>query len=186
MKVDFYCWVKWNTCKKAKEFLSQKGIEINDRDFFKNLLNRTEIEDLLQVRSASEMFNFRSPSFKNMGLDREKLGNDELIKLMLKEPRLVRRPVIRILNEVHFGANSKRLAEILDWLIGIGHILGLGFYLDFRNHILLCADCASESSDPPPVFLLPHRLLWLQLVLPFFLGAVIGLVILRKARLNKK
>jgi arsenate reductase-like glutaredoxin family protein len=49
-----------------------------------------------------------------MGLDREKLGNDELIKLMLKEPRLVRRPVVRIGSEVHFGADSKRLAEILD------------------------------------------------------------------------
>ena len=60
------------------------------------------------------MFNFRSPSFKKMGLDREKLGNDELIELMLKEPRLVSRPVVHILNEVHFGANSKRLAEILD------------------------------------------------------------------------
>lgn len=115
MKVDFYCWVKWNTCRKAKEFLSQKGIEISDRDFFKNPFNRTEIEDLLQGRSASEMFNFRSPSFKSMGLNSEKLSNDKLIELMLKEPRLIRRPVVRIVNEVHFGANTKRLAEILDW-----------------------------------------------------------------------
>ena len=60
------------------------------------------------------MFNFRSPSFKGLGLDREKLVDDELIKLMLKEPRLVRRPVVRIGSEVYFGADSKRLAEILD------------------------------------------------------------------------
>jgi arsenate reductase-like glutaredoxin family protein len=60
------------------------------------------------------MFNFRSPSFKSMGLDGEKIGSDKLIELMLKEPRLVRRPVVRIGNEVHFGAASKRLAEILD------------------------------------------------------------------------
>ena len=91
----------------------QKGIEINERDFFKNPFNRTEIEGLLQGEPASEMFNFRSPSFKALGLDREKLGNDQLIDLMLKEPRLARRPVVRIGNDVHFGADSKRLAEIL-------------------------------------------------------------------------
>ncbi|MBN2374428.1 hypothetical protein JXL19_11645 [bacterium] len=59
------------------------------------------------------MFNFRSPSFKVMGIEREKIGNDKLIELMLNEPRLVRRPVVRINNNVHFGADSKRLAEIL-------------------------------------------------------------------------
>lgn len=59
------------------------------------------------------MFNFRSPSFKALSLDREKLSNDQLVELMLKEPRLVRRPVIRVKNKVYFGANSKSLAEIL-------------------------------------------------------------------------
>jgi len=91
----------------------QKGIEINERDFFKVPFNRAEIEDLLQGKPASEMFNFRSPSFKGLALDREKIGNDQLVELMLKEPRLVRRPVVRIGKEVFFGADSKRLADIL-------------------------------------------------------------------------
>lgn len=59
------------------------------------------------------MFNFRSPSFKALGVDREKLGNDKLIELMIGEPRLVRRPVVRIGNDVYFGADSRRLAEIV-------------------------------------------------------------------------
>ena len=75
--------------------------------------NRNEIEALLQGRPASEMFNFRSPSFKALGVDREKLGDDQWIELILEEPRLVRRPVVRIGDEVYFGADSKRLAEIL-------------------------------------------------------------------------
>ena len=60
------------------------------------------------------MFNFRSPSFKALGMDREKLDNDQLIGLMLKEPRLVRRPIVRIGSDVHFGADTKRLTEILE------------------------------------------------------------------------
>ena len=60
------------------------------------------------------MFNFRSPSFKNLGLDRESLSDDQLIDLMLKEPRLVRRPVVRIGNEVYFGANKDLLQGLID------------------------------------------------------------------------
>ena len=67
----------------------------------------------MQGRSASEMFNFRSPSFKKVGVDRNKLGNSDLIKLMLQEPRLIRRPLVRIGEDVYFGADSRVLAELL-------------------------------------------------------------------------
>ena len=34
---------------------------------------------------------------------------------------------------------------------------------------------------PAPVFLLPYRLLWLQLLLPFLLGGIVGTLVLRAA-----
>jgi arsenate reductase-like glutaredoxin family protein len=60
------------------------------------------------------MFNFRSPSFKQLGLDKTKLGNNDLIEFMLKEPRLVRRPVVRINGKVYFSADK----SVLESLIG--------------------------------------------------------------------
>jgi Arsenate reductase and related proteins, glutaredoxin family len=91
----------------------QKKIEFNERDFFKKPLSRDEIEKLLQGRPAAEMFSFRSPSFKKMGVDQDKLTDSDLIELMLKEPRLVRRPVVRIGKKVYFDAASKFLADVL-------------------------------------------------------------------------
>ena len=84
---------------------------MNERDFFKDPFTREEIENLLQGKPASEMFNFQSPSFRALGIEREELDNEKFIELMLKEPRLVRRPVVRIGQEVYFGANSKILAN---------------------------------------------------------------------------
>ncbi len=69
--------------------------------------------ELLQGKSASEMFNFRSPSFKKLGLDRDKLSDNELVNLMLKEPRLVRRPVVRIGDNVYFSADKSVLESVL-------------------------------------------------------------------------
>jgi arsenate reductase-like glutaredoxin family protein len=59
------------------------------------------------------MFNFRSPSFKKLGLDRDKLTNHDLLELMLKEPRLIRRPVVQLGSQVYFGAASNVLMEAL-------------------------------------------------------------------------
>jgi arsenate reductase/regulatory protein spx len=69
---------------------------------------------LLTAQPAADMFNFRSPSFKKLGVDREKLADDDLIKLMLEEPRLVRRPVVRMGKDVYFGADSKVLAGLIN------------------------------------------------------------------------
>jgi len=89
-------------------------VEINDRDYFKEPFTRQEIKALLQSKSASEMFSFKSPSFKALGLDQAKLKDNDLINLMLKEPRLVRRPVVKIGKNVYFGADVKMLEKIVE------------------------------------------------------------------------
>jgi arsenate reductase-like glutaredoxin family protein len=57
----------------------QNDVEINERDFFKNPFSPAEIADLLSGKPAAEMFNFRSPSFKQLGLDRNKLSDKDLV-----------------------------------------------------------------------------------------------------------
>ena len=91
----------------------QKQVDFNDRDFFKEPFTKDEIVALLQGKPATEMFNFRSPSFKKLGLDRDNLDDNELIGLMLKEPRLVRRPVVRIGDNVFFSADKSVLEGLL-------------------------------------------------------------------------
>ena len=89
-------------------------MEINERDFFKDPFSRNEIEELLQGKPATEIFNFRSPSFKKLGVQQEKLSHDDIIERILKEPRLVRRPVVRIDNKVYFGADKSVLESLID------------------------------------------------------------------------
>ena len=91
----------------------RKKVEFTERDFFKDPFSREEIEKLLQGGKPAEMFNFRSPSFKKMELERDNLTDAKLIDLMLKEPRLIRRPVVKLGKKVYFGADSKALAQAL-------------------------------------------------------------------------
>ena len=50
---------------------------------------------------------------KQLGLERDKLGDNELIDLILKEPRLVRRPVVRIDGNVYFSADRSVLEGLV-------------------------------------------------------------------------
>ena len=92
--------------------LTGSGVELKERDFFKDVFTDAELRELLGDTPASEIFSWRSPSVKKMGLDKDSLGEDDLIRLMLEEPRLVRRPLIRKGAVLVVGTDKRAMAEL--------------------------------------------------------------------------
>ncbi len=94
--------------------LLQKGFELEERDYFKEPFSEGEILDLAATVGLSEIFARRSPSLKKLGLAGQELPDDQMLKLMLEEPRLIRRPLVKIGGKMLIGANLKLLAEALE------------------------------------------------------------------------
>ena len=96
--------------------LLQNGVTLAERDFFKEPFNEEEIRDLAQGVGISQIFARRSPSLKNMGLAGQELSEEEMVELMLKEPRLVRRPLVDLGGKLLVGANLKAVeAELAEF-----------------------------------------------------------------------
>jgi arsenate reductase len=93
--------------------LSQKGAEIEDRDFFKEPFSEAELRDLLKNTAPAEVFARKSPSVKKMGLDPDSLTGDDMVGFMLQEPRLIRRPIIKIGDRLVIGGGQKALESAL-------------------------------------------------------------------------
>ena len=89
--------------------LLQKGVELEERDFFADQLSEDELRGLIGPRPVSDVFSWNSPSFKKLGLSREELGDDRLVALMLEEPRLIRRPLVQVAEELIVGADKRAL-----------------------------------------------------------------------------
>ena len=89
--------------------LLQKGVELEERDFFADQLSEDEFRGLIGPRPVSDVFSWNSPSFKKLGLSREELGDDRLVALMLEEPRLIRRPLVQVADELIVGADKRAL-----------------------------------------------------------------------------
>ena len=86
---------------------------MEERDFFKEPFSQQEIQDLASDVGTAQMFARRSPSLKKMGLADQDLSDEQMVSLMLQEPRLVRRPLVRIGGRLLVGANLKAVAAAL-------------------------------------------------------------------------
>ena len=91
----------------------QAGVEIEERDFFQDPFSEAELRALLGDRCPADIFSWKSPSFRKLGIDRGSLDDDRMISQMLEEPRLIRRPLTAIGDTLIIGADSKALAQAL-------------------------------------------------------------------------
>ena len=97
-----------------KAVLSQAGATtIEERDFFKDPFSRHELEELIAKDDPTKFFSFRSPSFKKLGLEKDSLERDQIISLMLEEPRLIKRPIVKIGDLVILGTDKNLLDRLI-------------------------------------------------------------------------
>lgn len=89
----------------------QKGVELEERDFFQDRFSEDELRSLIGERPTQDVFSWNSPSFKRLGLKREDLGDDQLISMMLEEPRLIRRPLTSVGSTLIVGSDRSALEQ---------------------------------------------------------------------------
>ena len=77
-----------------------------ERDFFKDTLSEAEIRELASMAGTENIFARRSPSLKKMGLADKELSDDEMVGLMLREPKLVRRPLLKVGGKLMVGGGN--------------------------------------------------------------------------------
>ena len=93
-------------------WLSQKGVQLDERDFFQDPFSQQELRGLIGNREISTYFSWNSPSFKKLGLNREDLDGDELIRMMANEPRMIRRPLIQVGDNLIVGTDKKAMDRV--------------------------------------------------------------------------
>jgi arsenate reductase-like glutaredoxin family protein len=96
----------------VKAELSQKGITLEERDFFSQRFDEQELRVLIGDRPVVDYFSFNSPSFKKLGLSREDLSDEQLLRMMVEEPRMVRRPLIQVGDDLIVGTDKRAMERL--------------------------------------------------------------------------
>ena len=79
---------------------------MKDRDFFKDTLSESEVRELAAMAGTENIFARPSPSLKKLGLADKELSDDEMVNLMLQEPKLVRRPLLKVGGKLMVGGGT--------------------------------------------------------------------------------
>jgi len=91
--------------------LAQHGIAFTAREIFHQPLTTDEIRALAAYASVTALFSWRSPTARKQGLTPGAVDDEALIDLMVKEPRLIRRPLMLVGERLVIGADAGAIAR---------------------------------------------------------------------------
>ena len=106
-----------NRCRKSREgliFLKDRNINPEIIEYMNSKLNEQEIKSILKVLNYKAIDLIR----KNESIYKEKikdnsLSENELIKWMVKEPKLIERPILINNNKAIIGRPSENFLEVI-------------------------------------------------------------------------
>ena len=93
------------TCKKTISEIERANADIEKRDFFKDPFSESELKKIIHMtgKKPIEMIRKRDKMYKELDLENNKKTDSQIIKLMVKHPGLILRPIVIIKNKVFVG-----------------------------------------------------------------------------------
>jgi arsenate reductase len=111
-KVLFMQKPSCTTCRKAKKFMQRRGFQLYFRDLAKERLSSTELEKLIGKRDYTQFLNPRNEVYRKENMKEEPPTRKQAIRMMAKEPNLIRRPVIVAGGRVVVGFDEDGIARL--------------------------------------------------------------------------
>jgi len=93
--------------------LQAKKIEFEEREYGKNPFSEKELKDIIGAEPIERFLNTRTPLSREKNMKQKPPSKDEAIKLMLRDPNLLKRPVIIKGKKKLTGFNEAEFKELL-------------------------------------------------------------------------
>ena len=90
--------------------MERMKLDIDSRDFFKDPFTELELKKIIKMtgKKPSELLRKRDKTYKEMNLAENKKTDSEIIRLMVKYPGLILRPIIILKNKALVGKIDPR------------------------------------------------------------------------------
>jgi len=98
---------------KQKKLLSEAGYQVDTRDLLAESWSREMLEPYFSGMPVAQRFNQSAPQVKAGDVDPDQLSEDEAYRLMVTEPLLIRRPLMKIGEHYLVGFEEERVNQIL-------------------------------------------------------------------------
>ncbi|KEZ51005.1 regulatory protein MgsR [Metabacillus indicus LMG 22858] len=110
----FYSYPSCTSCRKTKHWLKAHNVDFNEKHLFRETPTYSELQKILQLTTdgMDEILATRSQTYKELNLDIDELPLSDVIKLIIDEPKLLRRPIITDGKKLVVGYNPQALTKL--------------------------------------------------------------------------
>lgn len=112
-EIVLYAKKSCTQCKKAIAFLNKKGVPYQVKDIVHEPPPRSLLEKVIKAENIYASLNQRSTTYKDNQLGKRRTTKNEAIRLMLKDPNLIKRPLIIRDNKAYQGFDEKSLLDFV-------------------------------------------------------------------------
>lgn len=102
-----------DTVRKACRWLDQHGVAYQFHDFRTDGLSKRDVEQWLQDLGAEKLINKRSTTWKQLSEKERQLAcSGSAADIILANPTLIKRPLLRVKQQLHSGFAETDYAQI--------------------------------------------------------------------------
>ena len=111
-KAEFIQKPSCTTCRKARKYMERRGFELHFRNLDKERLTAAELERLIGRRDHEDFLNPRNELYRRKHMGEDPPSRREAIRMMVRDPNLIRRPVIVAGGRVVVGFDENGIAHL--------------------------------------------------------------------------
>ena len=106
------------TCTKCREmnrFLTEQGVDFSKVNYYIEPLSEKKLRELVKKMGIKpeELLRRSEPVYRELGLSKKSLSDDELISLMVKHPDLMQRPIVERGERAVLGRPTENVKALL-------------------------------------------------------------------------
>lgn len=116
MALTMYWYPKCGTCRKAKKFFTEHGIEVTEIHIVEHPPSKEELAQLIAKSGLpiQKFFNTSGQKYRQLGLSQKvkEMGDEEKLDLLASDGMLIKRPIVTDGHKVTVGFNEEKFKEL--------------------------------------------------------------------------
>lgn len=114
-KITVYTKPTCSKCREMDKLLKQAGADYENINYYTDPITEKKLKELLSKMnlSAREILRTSEATYKEMGLAKSDHTEAELIKLMIKHPELMQRPIVERGDKAVMGRPTSNVEALL-------------------------------------------------------------------------
>lgn len=113
--IKLYGSASCNSCRKAKAWLEEQGLDFEERNIITDPLTKRELKEILAMTETGteEIIATRSKVYHKFSFDFNDLSLNKLVEIIEENPSLLKRPIVMDEMRMQIGYNEDEIHQFV-------------------------------------------------------------------------